>query len=70
MQCNGISCSSFLNALVPSQWSILVHGQVPFKLFGCTIQGGPSLLWDQVTAELNHDFKEQLMDLDIERKML
>jgi hypothetical protein len=34
-------------------WSM----QVPFKRFGCTVQGGPSLLWDQVTAELNHNSK-------------
>jgi hypothetical protein len=42
--------------------------QVPYKVFGCTLQGGPSLLWGQVTAELKRD-PERLMDLDIEREI-
>jgi hypothetical protein len=28
---------------------------VPYKLFGCTLQGGPSLLWGQIMTEFIDD---------------
>jgi hypothetical protein len=33
---------------------------VPYKLFGCTLQGGPSLLWGQIMAEFNTNIANEI----------
>jgi hypothetical protein len=33
---------------------------VPYKLFGCTLQGGPSLLWGHIMAEFNTNVTNEI----------
>jgi hypothetical protein len=41
---------------------------VPYKLFGCTLQGGPSLLWGQIMTEFNEDTTRSI-DCDIKNEI-
>jgi hypothetical protein len=42
--------------------------QMPYKLFGCTLQGGPSLLWGQIITVLNRDVDQQV-HYDVRREI-